>query len=1013
MAEPILRQPRQPRELREPRASAAAAHDPHDVERADAASLFAPTDTFVRRHVGSGEAEAPATRRMLGALGLASLDELVAETVPAAIRLERPLRLDLASVGLPEDRQVGEREVLETLAAFAAENQVFRSYLGQGYHGTALPGVVQRNVLENPGWYTQYTPYQAEISQGRLEALLNFQTMVADLTGLPVANASLLDEATAAAEAMHMCAALAKGEDSVFLVADDCHPQTIAVVETRASAIGVEVRVMPLSELVETGLGAGDVMGVLLQYPGTDGRVVDLRPEIERARAAGAVVVVATDLLALALLTPPGELGADVAVGSSQRFGVPMGYGGPHAAFLATREEFKRQIPGRIIGVSRDRDGKTAYRMALQTREQHIRREKATSNICTAQALPAILASFYAAYHGPEGLTAIARRVHGLAAVLAAGLRRLGHGAGDAPFFDTLRVELSGTTADRVLAAAGERRINLRRLGERTVAVALDETVGRDDLADLFAAFAGGDPRGLREPGFTPEEAAAEADLEIPAPHARSSAFMTHPVFNSFHTEHEMLRYIRRLEARDLSLAHSMISLGSCTMKLNATTEMAPLSWPGWNALHPFAPVEQAAGYGTLFASLERWLAEITGFAAVSLQPNAGSQGEYAGLMVIRAWHRSRGQGERDVCLIPVSAHGTNPASAVMAGLKVVAVACDERGNVELDDLKRKAEQHADRLAALMVTYPSTHGVFEEAIREICDVVHRHGGQVYLDGANLNAQVGLCRPGDYGADVCHLNLHKTFCIPHGGGGPGMGPIAVARHLAPFLPGHPLVPTGGEQAIGPVAAAPWGSALILTISWAYIALMGSEGLTLATEVAILNANYMAARLAEHYPVLYTGAKGRVAHEFILDLRPFKASAGIEAEDVAKRLMDYGFHAPTMSFPVAGTLMIEPTESESQPELDRFCDAMIRIREEIRAIEEGHADRHDNALKNAPHTAEKIAGNDWPHPYGRDEAAFPAPWVRERKFWPYVGRIDNAWGDRNLFCTCPPVAGFEGE
>ena len=962
-------------------------------------AILDPTDAFVRRHIGSGEAD---LRDMLGALGLSSLEDLVRETVPASIRLSGPLTLS----SIPADRQLGESEVLAALRRLADRNQVFRSFLGMGYSDCLIPGVVQRNILENPGWYTQYTPYQAEISQGRLEALLNFQTMVADLTGLPMANASLLDEGTAAAEAMHMAKALTDDDRNVFWVAADCHPQTIEVVKTRASAIGVEVRVGRPEELGE-GIGE-DVYGVLLQYPATDGRIVDYASLIQRIHDAKGIAVVATDLLALTLLRPPGEFGADVAVGSAQRFGVPLGYGGPHAAFMSCRDEYKRQIPGRVIGVSRDRRGGTALRMAMQTREQHIRREKATSNICTAQVLLAVMAGMYAVYHGPEGLRRIARRVHALTAALAEGLRRLGYQVKDEPFFDTLRAGIPYRPADDVLAAARLRRINLRKLNDGTVGVSLDEATTIEDVQVLLEVFAGAVDR---VPDFTVEELAAAADLEIPGPHARTSDILTHPVFHRYHQEHEMLRYIRRLEGRDLSLTTSMIPLGSCTMKLNATSEMIPLSWAGFSKMHPFAPPEQAEGYGVLFRTLERWLCEITGFAACSLQPNAGSQGEYTGLMVIRAWHEHRGDTQRNVCLIPVSAHGTNPASAVMAGMKVVAVACDANGNVEVTDLKAKAEQHRDRLAALMVTYPSTHGVFEEQIREICEVVHANGGQVYLDGANMNAQVGLCRPGDYGADVCHLNLHKTFCIPHGGGGPGMGPICVADHLAPFLPGHPVIRVGGDDGIGAVAAAPWGSASILTISWAYIAMMGAAGLTRATEVAILNANYMAARLVEHYPVLYRGAHGRVAHEFILDLRPFKASAGIEAEDVAKRLMDYGFHAPTMSFPVPGTLMIEPTESESKAELDRFCDAMIRIREEIRAIEEGRTDRQNNPLKNAPHTVEEVTGAEWERPYSREEAAFPAPWVRERKFWTYVGRVDNVWGDRNLMCLCPPVENYE--
>jgi glycine dehydrogenase len=964
-----------------------------------ARSVLDPTDTFVRRHIGPSEEE---VRAMLGLLGLDSLEALVRETVPEAIRLRAPLTL----TSIPSDRELGERETLDALHRLAERNQVFRSFLGMGYHDCIVPGVIQRNILENPGWYTQYTPYQAEISQGRLEALLNYQTMIADLTGLPMSNASLLDEGTAAAEAMHMCRALTDEDKGFFFVADDCHPQTIQVVRTRAAAIGVELRVGPAGSVADLDLDG--VFGVLVQYPATDGRVLDYGPLVEKAHAAGALVVVAADLLALALLRAPGEFGADIAVGSAQRFGVPLGYGGPHAAFLATREEHKRQLPGRVIGVSKDRSGKVAFRMSMQTREQHIRREKATSNICTAQVLLAIMAGMYAVYHGPEGLRRIARRVHALAATLAEGLRRLGHDPGDDPFFDTLRVRLTGRSADEILAAARARRINLRKLADDTVGIALDETVTAADLEALLEVFAGDRVPGFR-PGFQVDELAASANLDFAPPHARASDFLTHPVFHRFHTEHEMLRYIKRLESRDLSLATSMIPLGSCTMKLNATAEMVPLSWPGFSALHPFAPVEQAEGYQTLFRTLERWLCEITGFTACSLQPNAGSQGEYSGLLVIRAFHQHRGEGHRDVCLIPVSAHGTNPASAVMAGMKVVVVACDENGNVDLPDLRAKAAAHRDKLAALMVTYPSTHGVFEEGIKEICRIVHEHGGQVYMDGANMNAQVGLCRPGDFGADVCHLNLHKTFCIPHGGGGPGMGPICCAEHLAPFLPGHPVVATGGGEAIGPVSAAPWGSASILTISWVYIALMGAAGLTKATEIAILNANYMAARLREHFPVLYSGRNGRVAHEFILDLRPFKA-AGVEAEDVAKRLMDFSFHAPTLSFPVAGTLMIEPTESESKAELDRLCDALIAIREEIRAVDEGRLDRQKNPLKLAPHTADDVTSDAWDRPYGREQAVFPAAWVRERKFWPYVGRIDNVWGDRNLFCSCPPMESY---
>jgi glycine dehydrogenase len=955
-------------------------------------AVLAPTDGFVHRHIGPREEDLAA---MLERVGYGSLDQLSAAVIPAPVQTSRPLAL-----GEP----LGEREALERLRVLAQQNRVFRSYIGLGYHGTVTPPVIQRNVLENPGWYTQYTPYQAEISQGRLEALLNFQTLIADLTGLPVANASLLDEATAAAEAMAMCFAAAKGQANGFFAAADCHPQTLAVLATRAQPLGIALHV---GDPADTDFAALDLAGALLQYPTTDGRIEDYRPVIARAQQAGARVVMATDPLALTLLAPPGALGADIAVGSAQRFGVPPGYGGPHAAYLAAGEKLARLIPGRLVGVSKDHHGRRAYRLSLQTREQHIRREKATSNICTAQVLLAVMASMYAVYHGPEGLAAIARRVRGLTRALARGLERLGHSVGDRPFFDTLRVHLGGgLTADRVHPAAREREINLRPYDDGTVGVALDETVGEADLRDLLAVFAGG-----TDPGLDPVELAAGLERdELPAPHRREGAILTHPVFHRHRSEHEMLRYLKQLENRDLSLAQSMIPLGSCTMKLNATSEMIPIGWPQLAQLHPFAPADQAQGYARMMDDLDRWLSEITGFAKVSLQPNAGSQGEYAGLLVIRAYQHSQGQGQRDVCLIPTSAHGTNPASAVMAGLKVVPVACDVQGNVDLADLAAKADLHRDRLSALMITYPSTHGVFERDVRQICRIVHERGGQVYMDGANMNAQVGLCRPGEIGADVCHLNLHKTFCIPHGGGGPGVGPIGVAAHLAPFLPGHPLSATGGEQALGPVAAAPFGSAGILPISWMYIAMMGASGLKRASQVAILAANYMARCLAGHYQVVYTGENGLVAHEFILDCRPFRDSAGITVDDIAKRLMDYGFHAPTMSFPVAGTLMVEPTESEPKAELDRLVDALIAIREEIRAIEEGRADREDNALKHAPHTARAIAADDWSHRYGREQAAFPAPWVVENKFWPAVGRIDNAWGDRHLVCVCPPITSY---
>jgi glycine dehydrogenase len=875
-----------------------------------------------------------------------------------------------------------------------------------GYHDTITPPVIWRNILENPGWYTQYTPYQAEIAQGRLEALLNFQTMVMDLTGLEIANASLLDEGTAAAEAMAMFYAMKKSPAPAhFFVSEACHPQTIGVVQTRAQALGIEIVVGKHREFKFSE----KVFGALLQYPTTDGAIVDYHEFCKEAHAAGALVAVAADLLSLALLIPPGEFGADAAVGNTQRFGVPLGYGGPHAAYLATRDAYKRQMPGRIIGVSIDAQGKKAYRMALQTREQHIRREKATSNICTAQVLLAVIAGMYAVYHGPEGLKKIAERVHNMTKILAAGLKRLGYRLQHEDFFDTLRVEIGANSREALLAKAEIRQINFRLYEDDAFGIALDETVGKEDLTALFEVFTLGRPR-----DFTVESLAAEATSGYNGRMKRSSAYLQHPVFNKYHSETEMLRYLRRLEAKDLSLTTSMIPLGSCTMKLNATTEMLPITWPELSKLHPFTPVEQAAGYQEIFRQLSNWLAEITGFAAVSLQPNAGAQGEYAGLLVIRAYHEHRGEGQRKICLIPQSAHGTNPASAVMAGMNVVVVKCDDKGNIEVGDLKAKAEQHRDKLAALMVTYPSTHGVFEESIKEICAIVHANGGQVYMDGANLNAQVGLCRPGELGADVCHVNLHKTFCIPHGGGGPGMGPIGVASHLAPYLPAHPVIATGGKQGIGPVSAAPWGSANILVISWAYIAMMGGEGLTQATKAAILNANYMAQRLSKYYPVLYKGTQGGVAHEFILDMRSFKNSAGIEVEDIAKRLMDYGFHAPTVSFPVPGTLMIEPTESESKAELDRFCEALSAIRQEIEEIERGVMDREKNMLKNAPHTAEMIAADKWDFPYSREQAAFPLPWVRERKFWPAVARIDNAYGDRNLVCACPPLEAYgEGE
>ncbi len=942
-------------------------------------SDLSPVDTFSRRHVGPSEADREA---MLRSLGASSLDALIEETVPPSIHLRRPLRL-------PEP--LSESELLIRITAIADSNQTWRSFIGMGYTACLTPSVIRRNILENPGWYTQYTPYQAEISQGRLEALLNFQTMIADLTALPLANASLLDEGTAAAEAMHMAHATAAGERNVFVVADDVHPQTIAVVRTRARPLGIEVQVVDPRKMKFKP----NVFGVLLQYPSTTGKIEDLSTIAARAKAAGAVTTFAADLLALTLYRAPGEMGADICIGSAQRLGVPMGFGGPHSAFMSAREEMRRVIPGRLIGVSKDAQGKRGYRLALQTREQHIRRDKATSNICTAQVLLAVMASMYAVYHGPAGLKEIATRVHRLTGLLAAGLRKAGLTLQHELFFDTLSVKTTAARANGIARRAAKRRINLRRV-KTGLTVTLDETTQLKDVQDLIEVFSGAALEGSLS------DLAREVQVGVPESLARTSSFLTHPVFNRYHAEHEMLRYIKTLESRDLSLTHSMIPLGSCTMKLNASSEMLPLTLPGFSNLHPFAPAEQAKGYLSLAKELSDWLAEITGFSGVSLQPNSGAQGEYAGLLSIRGYHASR-EGERDVCLIPVSAHGTNPASAVMVGFKVVVVACDEKGNVDLVDLEKKADEHKDRLAALMITYPSTHGVFEEDVKRICEIVHQRGGQVYMDGANMNAQVGLTRPADMGADVCHINLHKTFCIPHGGGGPGMGPICVAEHLIPFLPGHPLA---AEAATGPVSAAPIGSASILTISWAYIAMMGADGLKLATETAILNANYMAKKLSAHYSILYTGKHGRCAHEFILDLREFKGF-GVEAEDVAKRLMDYGFHAPTLSFPVPGTLMIEPTESESLAELDRFCEAMVRIREEIRRVVEGKIDAKDNPLKNAPHTSAMVIADAWPHPYTREEAAFPAPWTSEKKFWPHVARIDNAYGDRNLVCVCPAV------
>ncbi|WP_084442489.1 aminomethyl-transferring glycine dehydrogenase [Termitidicoccus mucosus] len=1031
-------------------------------------------NVFAPRHNSAGPSDITA---MLGALGEPSLDALIDATVPADIRLPRPLDLPAPAT---------EPEALAELRAIAAQNELHRSFIGQGYHGTHTPSVIRRAILENPAWYTAYTPYQSEISQGRLEALLNFQTLVTDLTALDIANASLLDEATAAAEAMALCRRMAAGSArDTFFVATSCHPQTIDLLHTRAAPLGIRIL------LGDPATAEPDATwcGLLVQYPDTFGNIHDYAGLFARAHDAGALCVTAADLLALALLRAPGEFGADIAVGTTQRFGVPMGFGGPHAGYMATRDACKRQMPGRLVGLSKDAQGNPALRLALGTREQHIRRDKATSNICTAQVLLAVLASMYAVYHGPGGLRAIAGRVHALTRRLAGALRAAGLKTNDAPVFDTLCIQ--DVDAEAIHTRAAVKKINLRAIDARTVALSLDETTAESDLADLVEIFTGkggfsifdsrfsiGEPplrfaSGAAAPSIVPSEATCLPNREskIENPHLRATPFLLHPVFNSHHTEHEMLRYIKRLEARDLSLCHSMISLGSCTMKLNAASEMLPITWPGFAALHPFAPAAQTRGYAKLVSDLERWLAEITGFAAVSLQPNSGANGEYAGILAIRRYHHSRGEPQRRVCLIPASAHGTNPATAAMAGLSVVPVACDARGNIDLADLRAKAEKHAAELAALMVTYPSTHGVFEEPIREICAIIHRHGGQVYMDGANMNAQVGLTSPGHIGADVCHLNLHKTFAIPHGGGGPGVGPIGVAAHLVPFLPGHvqmrnvecgmrnednppaaadssrtqpdalskdkescnPLgykpasvgtvaadsasgaaVPQSAfripHSAFGAVSAAPHGSAGVLPITWMYVRMMGASGLTDATRLAILNANYIAARLDPYYPVLYKGGTGRVAHECIIDCRPLK-KYGIEVDDIAKRLQDYNYHAPTMSFPVPGTLMIEPTESETRVELDRFCDALISIAGEIAEIADGRADKTDNLLKNAPHTASAVCADEWAHPYSRERAAFPTGWVRAHKFWPAVARVDNVHGDRNLVCTCPPVSDYE--
>ncbi|HKP98518.1 MAG TPA: aminomethyl-transferring glycine dehydrogenase [Fibrobacteria bacterium] len=953
---------------------------------------------FVSRHIGPDEGQ---IRDMLKAVGSESLEDLTRKTVPASIRLAAPLDLPAWE---------NEHRFLREARALASGNKVLKSHIGAGYYDVVLPGVIQRNILENPGWYTAYTPYQAEIAQGRLEALINFQTAVMDLTGMEIANASLLDEGTAAAEAMSMFFALRENESAkVFFASKRCHPQTLDVLRARAEPLGIDLRIGDEAEIAD-GKAAG-VFGMLIQYPDTFGNAADYAALVAKAHAAGIKVAAATDLLALVLLASPGSFGVDIAVGSAQRFGVPMGFGGPHAAFFATKDAFRRHMPGRIIGVTIDAHGRRAYRMALQTREQHIRRDKATSNICTSQVLLAVMAGMYAVYHGPQGLKAIASRVHALARSLEKGLASLGCKQANAAYFDTLHLSVDAAALPKLKSGALAAGRNFRYLEDGSVGISLDETTSPEDVAAIAAVFAAA----LGKPEAAVSAAAAGdwsrgLSLDWPAALVRKDAVLTHPVFNSHRSETEMLRYIKSLENKDLSLNTSMIALGSCTMKLNATAEMVPLTWPEFGNIHPFAPEDQTQGYRRLFADLERDLAAVTGLPGVSLQPNAGSQGEYAGLMVIRAYHKHRGEGHRNVCLIPVSAHGTNPASAVMAGLKVVLVQCDAKGNIDLADLKKQAEAHKADLNSLMATYPSTHGVFEEGIREVCDIVHGNGGQVYMDGANMNAQVGLCSPGTIGADVCHLNLHKTFCIPHGGGGPGMGPICVAAHLAPFLPGHAVVRTGGDKAIPAVSAAPWGSASILTISWAYIRMMGGKNLARATQVAILNANYMMKRLESHYPVLYVGSNGTVAHEMILDCRKFKQSAGVEVEDIAKRLMDYGFHAPTVSFPVAGTLMVEPTESESQPEMDRFCDALIAIRKEIADLESGKADRADNLLKNAPHTAAHALSDAWKHPYSREQAVYPLAWVKANKFWPSVGRLNAAFGDKNLVCSCPPIDAY---
>jgi len=951
------------------------------------------TDHFVNRHNGAVAQED--IDKMLKVIGVSSLDELISKTVPQGIRMQGELKIS---------DEVSEQRLLQDLKATASRNKVFRNYIGMGYYNCYTPGVILRNIMENPGWYTQYTPYQAEIAQGRLEALLNYQTMIIDLTGLPITNASLLDEGTAAAEAMAMFRSLHKSDHALkFFVDQHVFPQTLDILKTRSEPMGIELVIGDYKtfEFNDTFFGA------FIQYPNSNGSVEDYKAFAEKAHAAHAQVCVAADLLSLTMLTPPGEWGADCVVGTSQRFGVPLGYGGPHAGYLSTKDEYKRQIPGRIIGVSIDRHGNRALRMALQTREQHIRRQNATSNICTAQVLLSIMAGMFAAYHGPDGIKKIAAKTHGLTKTLATALAELGFAQENQNYFDTLRIDAGGMS-QAIRAAAEAASINFRYFSTGHIGISLDETTEVSDVISIVACFA--TAAGKLMDAAHIEAMAGVQELSWPAALVRQSNYMTHPVFNNYHSEHEMLRYIKLLESKDLSLCHSMISLGSCTMKLNATTEMIPVTWPEFNQMHPFAPIDQAAGYKAIIDELSRDLSEITGFAGMSLQPNAGAQGEYAGLMVIRAYLNDIGQGHRNVALIPESAHGTNPASAAMAGMKIVIVKNLQNGNIDIEDLKIKAAEHTNDLAAFMVTYPSTYGVYESGIREITDIIHQHGGQVYMDGANMNAQVGLTSPGLIGADVCHLNLHKTFCIPHGGGGPGMGPIGVAKHLLPYLPGHPVVKTGGDKAIHAVSAAPWGSASILLISYVYIKLMGAVGLRKATETAILNANYIKSRLEKHYPILFTGENGFCAHEMILDTRPLKLSAGIEAEDLAKRMMDYGYHAPTLSFPVAGTLMVEPTESESLTELDRFCDTLLAIRNEVAEIENGIADREDNVLKNAPHTAVDISSENWNHKYSREKAAFPLPSVVAKKFWPSVARVNNTHGDRNLICACLPIEAY---